>query len=81
MHEWLDGARDRMAAQAGVDPADLSLSDDEIEALLELARVAAHESGDRTNAPLACFLAGVAIGRDASLEVVQLARAASSETE
>ena len=31
--------------------------------LLELARVAAHASGERTNAPLLCYLVGLAHGR------------------
>jgi hypothetical protein len=35
--------------------------------LLDLARVAAHDSGERTNAPLLCYLLGVAVGRGAEL--------------
>jgi hypothetical protein len=31
--------------------------------LLELARIAAHESGERINAPLLCYLVGLARGR------------------
>jgi Domain of unknown function (DUF6457) len=37
-----------------------SLTEAEIESVLALAAVAAHGSGDRTTAPLASFLAGVA---------------------
>jgi hypothetical protein len=29
--------------------------------------VAAHDSGERTNAPLLCYLVGVAVGRGAAL--------------
>jgi hypothetical protein len=35
--------------------------------LLDLARVAAHDSGERTNAPLLCYVLGVAVGRGADL--------------
>jgi len=37
-----------------------SLSASEIESVLALAAVAAHGTGDRTSAPLASFLAGIA---------------------
>ena len=36
------------------------LSDDEVDAVLELAGAAAHGTGARTAAPLCCFLAGLA---------------------
>jgi Domain of unknown function (DUF6457) len=39
------------------------LTQDEIEACLALAAVAAHGTGDRTSAPLASFLAGIAASR------------------
>jgi hypothetical protein len=63
VHEWLEAARDRISAEAGQDPAELDLTAEQIDALLELARIAAHESGERTNAPLVCYLAGLAAGR------------------
>ncbi len=47
---------------ARVETADIRHGD-EVEALLELARIAAHESGERTNAPLVCYLVGLARGR------------------
>jgi hypothetical protein len=54
----LSDARDVLARASGV-PADrLELDDDAVVTLLELARVAAHESGERTNAPLVCYLVG-----------------------
>ena len=43
------------------------LSDDDVRGLLDIARIAAHESGDRTNAPLLCYLIGRAQG-DRSLD-------------
>ena len=47
---------DGIAKHVGVPP----LTSAEIESLLELAGAAAHSTGDRTSAPLASFLAGVA---------------------
>lgn len=40
-----------------------ALDSQTVDALLDLAGEAAHGSGDRRNAPLACFLAGIALGR------------------
>ena len=67
MDAWLTDARDSVAAAAGVPPSELELSDKEAAVLLDLARVAAHDSGERTNAPLLCYLVGRAQG-DASLD-------------
>ena len=63
MHEWLEAARDRLAAHTGEDPGALELSQQDVDDLLELARIAAHESGERTNAPLLAYLVGLAHGR------------------
>ncbi|HSG13725.1 MAG TPA: DUF6457 domain-containing protein [Gaiellaceae bacterium] len=79
MHEWLEQARDRIAAASGTDSAALDLSDSDIDALLDLARVAAHSSGDRTNAPLACYLVGLARGGSPELGLGELARRAANE--
>jgi len=38
------------------------LQEEEVDAVLELAGAAAHGTGDRTAAPLCCFLAGLAAG-------------------
>ena len=62
MDSWLRGARDAVAAAAGVPASELELTDDEARVLLDLARIAAHESGERTNAPLLCYLVGRAQG-------------------
>jgi Domain of unknown function (DUF6457) len=59
---WLSKARDVLAATTGAEPAQLELSDDDTRALLDLARIAAHVSGERTNAPLLCYLVGRAQG-------------------
>lgn len=55
MDAWLTEAAGRLG--------DGAVSDAEAEALLELARVAAHESGDRRNAPLLSYLVGLAAAR------------------
>ncbi len=60
MHEWLIAASERLAAESGGEPSDYVLSQQEIDDLLELARVASHESGERINAPLVCYLVGLA---------------------
>jgi hypothetical protein len=77
--EWLESARERIAGASGLEAPVLELSDDDQERLLELARVAAHASGDRTNAPLVCFLAGVALGRRPELDLAELVREATAE--
>jgi Domain of unknown function (DUF6457) len=61
--DWLTDARDRLAEASGESPETLALSQAEVDELLELARVAAHDSGERINAPLLCYLVGLAKGR------------------
>ena len=63
MDGWLEDARAKLADAVGEDPSAYDLSRAEMDELLELARLAAHESGERTNAPLLCFLVGLARGR------------------
>ena len=63
MDDWLRNACDRLAAGSGEDPGSLDLSQADVDELLELARIAAHESGERTNAPLLCYLVGLVHGR------------------
>ena len=55
---WLSEARDAVADEAGITPGMLDLNQAAVDRLLELARLAAHESGDRRNAPLLCYLIG-----------------------
>lgn len=62
MDPWLTRAAAALAAEAGVPPDELELSDADASTLLDLARIAAHVSGDRTNAPLLCYLVGRAAG-------------------
>jgi hypothetical protein len=61
--EWLSAAAARLARATGEESSALALEQAEVDELLELARIAAHESGERTNAPLLCYLVGLARGR------------------
>jgi hypothetical protein len=70
MDEWLTEARDAVAEAAGIDQGSLELSPAEEQTILELARIAAHDSGKRTNAPLLCYLVGQATAGGASLDDV-----------
>ena len=67
MTEWVDEAGAELASVAGGEAAEYALSEMEVEMLLRLAREVAHESGDRRNAPLATYLAGLARGRNPEL--------------
>ena len=58
MDQWLSDARDALARTSGVPTERLELDDEDVRELLELARVAAHDSGERTYAPLLCYLVG-----------------------
>jgi hypothetical protein len=51
---------------AGLETSDVTLDDDAIHTLLDLARDSAHEV-ERPAAPLTTFLVGVAVGRGATL--------------
>jgi len=56
--EWLAAARDSIARATDLSREQLDLAEEEVRVLLELARIAAHDSGERTNAPLLCYLLG-----------------------
>ena len=64
---WLRQISERIAARCGRDSAALSVAPDQARELLELAGIAAHTSGNRTNAPLLCYVLGLAVGRGAAL--------------
>ena len=80
MNEWLAEACRRLAAATGDDPPAYELSPADVETLLELARAAAHEGGERTNAPLLCYLVGLAHGRHPDRELAELAGEAAAES-
>ena len=70
MDDWLTQARDAIAEAAGVDPAELELDEEATATILDLARIAAHDSGERTNAPLLCYLVGLAQSGGADLDTL-----------
>jgi hypothetical protein len=66
--DWITEMTMRLASVTNLDAADLLLDADARQTLLDLAGVAAHTSGDRTNAPLLCHVLGRAIAHGATLE-------------
>jgi hypothetical protein len=52
MDEWLEAAAQRLAERADDDSDTYHLTDREIERILDLAGVAAHEGDQKTNVPL-----------------------------
>jgi hypothetical protein len=71
MDDWLQ----RVAAAVG---SDEELSDEDADALLKLARLAAHEGGDRRNAPLLTYLIGRSRGDTPLTEILEAVRGSSS---
>jgi hypothetical protein len=65
---WLRDVADTLAREAGVPRERLELDSGAVRTLLDVARVAAHASGERTNAPLVCYLLGVAAAGPRSLD-------------
>lgn len=60
---WIDEIAEEVARAAGVDPPTLAVSPDETREILDIARIAAHASGARTNAPLLSYVLGMARAR------------------
>jgi Domain of unknown function (DUF6457) len=77
VNEWLSRRADALAAETGVPREQLELSPADIERLLDLAGVAAHSSGERTNAPLLCYLLGVTHGGQSLEELDRIVRSTS----
>ena len=67
---WISDITTRITTATGIDAGMLSIEADDAEELLRLAGVAAHTSGDRTNAPLLCHVLGRAVALGAPLEVL-----------
>jgi hypothetical protein len=67
---WISDITTRITSATGIDAGMLSIEADDAEELLRLAGVAAHTSGDRTNAPLLCHVLGRAVALGAPLEVL-----------
>jgi hypothetical protein len=55
---WIDDITERIAATHGLAPDALRLTPGDAETLLDLAGIAAHSTGERTNAPLLCHVLG-----------------------
>lgn len=70
MDAWLQNASDAIGAG--------ELTDEDAKTLLKVAKLAAHESGDRTNAPLLCFLIGRAQAGRPLDQLLERIREASS---
>ena len=58
MDQWLTQVRDALAEAGNLPTDELVLDDSAAATLLDLAGLAAHASGARTNAPLLCYLVG-----------------------
>jgi hypothetical protein len=71
--EWLTAARDAVADAGGVPRDKLGLDDSTAATLLDLARIAAHTSGERTNAPLLAYLVGMAAARGGDVDAMAAA--------
>jgi len=65
---WLDQITTSLADETGVDVSALELSPDTVRALLDVARVASHSSGERIYAPLLCYVLGMLSSRGVPLE-------------
>jgi hypothetical protein len=77
MDAWLSQVRDAIAEASGLDESALEIDDRSAATLLDLARIAAHESGERTNAPLLCYLVGRAEAGASLDELAEAVRAQS----
>jgi hypothetical protein len=71
MDDWLR----RIAAETG---SEEELSSEDARALLEIAKIAARESGNRVNAPLLCYLVGRAQGDRPLSDILDTVRRSSS---
>jgi hypothetical protein len=71
VNEWLN----RVAAAIG---SDEQLSDEDADALLKIARIAAHESDDRRNAPLLAYLIGRSRGDRPLAEILDAVKNSST---
>jgi hypothetical protein len=80
MNEWMQQARADLAQAVGDLPASIPLSQTDIDQILELARVAAHESGERPTAPVVTYLAGIVRGRHPETDLSDLVDAVVKRT-
>jgi len=71
VNDWLT----KVAAAIG---SNEQLSDEDADALLKIARIAAHESDDRRNAPLLAYLIGRSRGDRPLAEILDAIKSSSS---
>jgi hypothetical protein len=71
MDAWLRQTMDALGSDA-------ELSDADVDALLKIAKIAAHTSGERSNAPLLCYLVGRIQGERGLDEILERVRRSSS---
>jgi hypothetical protein len=77
VHEWLAKQADALAAATGIPRDALELEEADVRTLLRLAKLAAYEGGERTNAPLLCYLLGIARGSAELDELAEIVRSTS----
>jgi hypothetical protein len=65
---WISEMTRRLADATAMDADALAVSEADADTLLRLAAVAAHETGDRTNAPILCHVLGRAVALGAPLD-------------
>jgi hypothetical protein len=65
---WLDQVTTSLAEGTGVDARDLELDAETRRAILDVARVASHSSGERIYAPLLCYVLGILSSRGVPLD-------------
>jgi hypothetical protein len=71
--DWITETTLRLAAATGLDAGTLLVDATQAQRLLDLAGFAAHDSGERTNAPLLCFVLGRALAQGADLDTLDRA--------
>lgn len=76
---WLDDITIRIAEAHGLDPTSVGLVAGDADVLLDLAGIAAHSTGERTNAPLLCHVLGRA--RALGVPLAELERTVRSVTD
>jgi Domain of unknown function (DUF6457) len=65
---WIDDIASHVASRTGLNAETLKVDETDAQTLLDLAGYAAHETGERTNAPLLCHVLGRAVAAGASLD-------------
>ena len=68
--DWFDEMAGELASEARLDVTELELPLHLRDEILDLARIASHDSGERINAPLLCYALGIAVGKGASLDAL-----------